>query len=780
MKSLLAFAALAVAAAPAFADGPRYLLDVEGANPGKEIVLNRPPDGLVPIQVILNAPLSDAHQPVRLSMSQFAGDRGSFPVQIRAACDSTDGVQSLDFTKSTAQGICLYIPPLPGDGRYTGSMLLVSPEPQALVKPFVITRPQAVLAVQPIAPQLVTLSPWGRFVRDKTRNPSAAPQQTFRVILSEKSGLVDAKGIMVKLSVSKSPANFDLKKNIAFRIDGCEIPCLDSGPIADSPALRLRSVPAGGQLGIDVALYGLKPGEYNAVLQFSSLNSAADDSQKQSLVIQVRDPVWSAVLCLLVALVMSFFGTKVVVGLRWRAAAQQRIEAVSPQWFARLPPMLAVVWVRAVLHQAKALSRGIWLTGTNLIDEQIDGVRDVVRLLDQAHQLCDRLNRAGLDVYLLRRILLDVQKVESRLDAGPPDPATIARIQADLAAFEDWLGTDDKKLGRFTREVIPDIKRLVGEVEAVVKTGHAAAMSNDTITKLRADINGELESPLQTPDDMSRLYRDYARLGAFWSARKNQEEFEKELHEFPDLEEMLRIVDYFDWLILNDAATKCEVHSPENDNFDAPEAYVPLQFSVEANNPAYPQLAQSYLFRNRVEYAWTFTLNPAAGRLRAWLRDLWRTRQHLPSGQKTFEAVSHGPSMVCYFPSGGEAEVEVALKYLGNDPLNLPAKTFAIRKSNDYGIERLWHPFARESGSDRLGDRGPCGHRQRPLDVLLQGSSLWLRAGLPRTLHVGRRDRSNQELRPKHASVLAIVLAAAGAANAALSATFIAVAAAAR
>lgn len=695
MKSLLPLVVVlvATAAAPAFGEGPRYLLDMENANPGKEIVVSRPPDGLVPIQVVLNAPLSEARQPIRLSMSQFTGDRGSFVVQIRAACDSTDGVQSLDFTKSTAQGICLYIPPLPGDGRYTGSMLLVSPEPQALVKPFVITRPQAVLTVQPISPQLVTLSPWGRFVRDRTLNPSAAPQQTFHVILSEKSGVADAKGIMVKLSVSKSPANFDLKKNIAFRTDGCEIPCLDSGPIADSAELRFRSVPAGGQLGIDVALYGLKPGEYNAVLQFSSLNSAADDSQKQSLVIQVRDPVWSAILCLLLALAMSFYGTKVVVGLRWRASAQQQIEAVSPQWFARLPPMLAVVWVRAVLHQAKALSCRIWLTGTSLIDEQIIGVRDVVKLLDQAHRLCDRLCRAGLDVYLLRRILLDVQKVESRLDAGAPDPATIASIQADLSAFEDWLGTDDKKLGRFTREVIPDIKRLVGEVKAEVKTGHAAAMNDDTIARLLADIHGELKSSLQTPDEMNKLYRDYAKLGAFWSARKNPEEFEKERHEFPDLQEMLRIVDYYDWLRLNDPATKCEVHSPENDNFDAPEAYVPLQFSVEANNPAYPQLTQSYLFRNVVEYAWTFTLNPAAGRLRTLLRDLRRTRPrarlHPPSGQKTFEAVSHGPSMVCYFPSGGEAEVKVALKYLGNAPLSLAAKTFAIRKSNDYGILSL-------------------------------------------------------------------------------------------
>jgi hypothetical protein len=159
MKCLfaLAFTLFAMASEPAFSQEPRYLLDVEGATPGKEIVISRPPNGLFPIRVILNvAPPAQAAgqpaatpKPVQVTMSQFAGDRGSFAVQI-LACDSRKAAQSLDFTSSAVQTICLWIPPLPGDGRYTGSMLFSSEDAKPLVKPFVITRSQAVLIVQPI------------------------------------------------------------------------------------------------------------------------------------------------------------------------------------------------------------------------------------------------------------------------------------------------------------------------------------------------------------------------------------------------------------------------------------------------------------------------------------------------------------------------------------------------------------------------------------------------------------------------------------------------------
>jgi hypothetical protein len=671
MKNLFALVVVlvATAAAPAFGEGPLYQLDVEGATPGKEIVVSRPPDGLVPVQVVLNPPAKQAGQPVqpgqpvRVSMSQFAGDRGSFAVQIRAACDSAEGVQSLDFAKSGMQGICLYIPALPGDGRYTGSMLLIPPDSQPLVKPFVITRPQAVLTVQPIAPQLVTLPFWDS-------GSPADPQQTFRVVLSEKSGTADASGIMVKLAVSKSPANFDLEKNIAFRIRNKEVPDLESGPSTNSNQTDLRTVRAGGQLGIDVALYGLKPGEYNAVLQFSSPNSAADDSQKQNLVIQVRSSIWWAVVCLIAAAFFSFVATKVLAGLRWRASLQRQIHDLKPQWLGRLPRILAVVWVGAVLHQAKKLSSRFWLTGTDLIDSQVGSVRSMLKLLDQARQLHDLLTRT-LDDFILRRVVIGLENVESRLEAGAPDDATAACVQADLKKFEDWLATD-KILDKFQDDVIPDVSKLLRDVAA-----DPAASALPQIKELVARIGAELTPLPADTAKMSDLYRHYALLRVLWAARKNPAELAKELAVYPDLTEVLRVADEWDWERLQGA--KLKLRLPESASPEGLEAYVPLQFSVEHDDEKDAGLTQSYLFKHKVDFAWTFTLTPVRG--------FWETIHMLPQPHEvTLRPVTRGPSVVQYFPCGGQLRVQVDLHYYGQPRTGLHHEGLAIQNSSEFGF----------------------------------------------------------------------------------------------
>ena len=102
---------------------------------------------------------------------------------------------------------------------------------------------------------------------------------------------------------------------------------------------------------------------------------------------------------------------------------------------------LAVVWVRAALHQANRLSAKFWLISPDLIEGQLNEVRTMRKILDQAHQLRDLLTRA-LDPFLLRRVLIDLDGVVSGLDAGALDDATATRIQGYLRSFEDWLAKD--------------------------------------------------------------------------------------------------------------------------------------------------------------------------------------------------------------------------------------------------------------------------------------------------------------------------------------------------
>src|SRR5207244_1508005 len=104
-------------------------------------------------------------KPVRVTLSQFSGDRGSFSVDLLSTCDPKASVekQPMDIPSFGVKSICLSIPPLPGEGKYTGSMVFGSDDAAPLVKPMAITRPQAALIVFPIAPRSIQLPFAGGF-----------------------------------------------------------------------------------------------------------------------------------------------------------------------------------------------------------------------------------------------------------------------------------------------------------------------------------------------------------------------------------------------------------------------------------------------------------------------------------------------------------------------------------------------------------------------------------------------------------------------------------------
>jgi len=671
MKRLwIAVTLLVLVSAPAFGQEPRYLLDAEFANPGKEVSVSRPQEGLFPIRLILNAtpvatgqPAPPSPKPVNLVMSQFSGERGSFLVEILDGCQSNSQVakQPMDFPATKVIELCMKIPPLPGDGKYTGSMLLSSEDGKPLVKPFVITGPQAALVAHSISPQFITIPFLSRITR--SYGSSSDPQQRLSIVLSERSGNADADGVMIGVTVSKSPGGFDMKRNMSFTINGKDVRDLDSGPPIDPSENRLRTVPARGQRALDVSLFGLEPGEYNAVLGFSSPNSAADDSQKQNLVIQVRDSIWWAIIFLLVAVSISFISTKVLAGLRWRANVQRQIHDLTPLWFSSMGPTLAVVWVRAALHQANRLSAKFWLISPDLIEGQLNEVRTMRKILDQAHQLRDLLTRA-LDPFLLRRVLIGLDGEVSGLDAGALDDATVTRIQAYFQSFEDWLAKD-KILAKFESEVMPAVRSLESEIASGTIPDAAKTMIYD----LRLAISAALAKPPESVEGMNDLYRKYAKLRALWDGRSDP----VALIGSQDLMEVLRIADDRDWQRLKTANLKIRI--PASSDTTGLETYMPLQFSVESTDT----VAGSYLFKHKVQYCWTFTLQPT----KQTLKELMHFK-HRPVAA-TLTPVSMGPSVAQYFPRRGNIQVTVELRYQG-ESLFVAAQNVEIFDSSKVGF----------------------------------------------------------------------------------------------
>jgi hypothetical protein len=649
---------------------PRYQLDGE-TTPGKEVVVSRPQDGLFPVRVILNvAPLAAGQsaaappKPVRVIMSQFSGDRSSFPVEILYGCQSTSQVatQPLVVPATGMIELCLRIPPLPGDGKYTGSML-ISDDAGTLVKPFAITGPQATLVGHSISPQFITLPFLSRLTG--TYGSLSEPERRFTIVLSEKSGNTSADNLMASLAVSKSPDGFDMNRNMLFKV-GKDVLDLESGPPAAGVQRQLRRVPARGQLGLDVSLFGLEPGEYNAVLGFSSPNSVADESQKQNLVIQVRDSIWWAVIFLVLAVSISFLATKVLAGLRWRANMQRQILNVTPQWFSGLAPTLAVVWVRAVLHQANRLSAKFWLTSPDLIEAQVKDVSTTLKVLDQVHQLRGLLTRA-LDQFLLRRVLIDLDNVVSNLDAGAPDDATVARIQTDLKTFEDWLAKD-KILTKFASDVMPDIRAL----DSGIASSATPEATKAIVEELKETIQADLANTPTTIEGMNELYRKYARLMVLCDEINGPPAVAVN----PDLMKMLAVADDGDWARVKLATLR--IRMPASSSPDGLEAFVPLQFSVESDDP----VAASYLFKHKIQYAWSFTLNPQK---RTFPELVHLKRQPVPA---TLTPLSLGPSVVQYFPRSGDVRVAVELRYQGESVSVTTPGSVEVSDSKSVGFFR--------------------------------------------------------------------------------------------
>jgi hypothetical protein len=271
------------------------------------------------------------------------------------------------------------------------------------------------------------------------------------------------------------------------------------------------------------------------------------------------------------------------------------------------------------------------------------------------------LTRA-LDDFLLRRVLIDLDEVESRLEAGAPDDAAVTPIQTELKTFEDWLAKD-KSLAKFQNDVIPDIDKLLREISS----GQIPSAAQPKINHLMKIIETALKSPPKNTEKMNELYRNYAQLRALWIWRNDPDELIDELAAYPNLKEVLRIADQREWKRLKE--TKLKIRPPDNESSDGLEAYVPLRFSVEPNDLHRPELAQSYLFRHKVECAWTFTLTPA----RRGLERIHLWRLTLESGRRRVEPVylkqqpepitrclrSMGPSAVHYFPRAGRAEIQV-------------------------------------------------------------------------------------------------------------------------
>ena len=142
------------------------------------------------------------------------------------------------------------------------------------------------------------------------------------------------------------------------------------------------------------------------------------------------------------------------------------------------------------------------------VENHLNGVTNIVKLLDQARKLRERLNGA-LGFLLLRRVLPSLERSINRIGTDVPDDQAVTAIQAELTAFENWL-KPDTFVSTSWANIQPSLSKLQSRIQG----------SQDDVTKVQifAQLSSQLSSALKAPtkpDEVEDAYHTYSQL-MFW------------------------------------------------------------------------------------------------------------------------------------------------------------------------------------------------------------------------------------------------------------------------
>jgi hypothetical protein len=657
---------------------------------GAAVVLTRPADGLLSLNLISTV---SAQCQAEVKITTFTSENGSVDLDLLAnrAAAGLDHSQTLAvmFKPNEILTVWLRVPPLQTATHYNGRLVINAAGQEPVTK--------AISVVQS-APEQGTLvldhTTVSRTVSRPFWPPGAGGNAVFSVVLHEKTDKIQLRGISARLEgVANSPdAGFDLHQNIVFALKSPAVKDavpVDLGLAPSESDVALRTIKAGEQAGVEVTLKDLNPGDYAATLRFTASNSTSEDAQKLQLNLHVRSWIGWAVLWLFGALVISFFGTKVLVNQQQRAILLEQIRALEPEWLSSFLPIPPVVWVRAVLHQAKKLSARHWLTSPDLIASNVNSVKNTVSVLETAHKLRVQLE-SNLDPLLYKAAILAIDPVIARIETTPLSDAAMQSINTDLNVFNDWLDSD-KFASAFWKVLKPWADSLLSEM-GTTQVGSADSDVNRRFNELRDSLQDNLAAVPQSRTNAEAIYRLYAQLRLLWDERESDLAELVRLSELEDIDAFFKEADQLLWDRLRNA--RPVIRLAEDDTTDDREAYEVLKFRVELDDPL---VKRSYLFRYKVAYHWKFTWTPesATGLRRRWraagvkVRKWFGIKERLASEYPQHRRLVGAATCCWYFPRAGHVGVFVELHYHGKEPNNnsvsAESRHFDVDPSGDFG-----------------------------------------------------------------------------------------------
>jgi hypothetical protein len=403
----------------------------------------------------------------------------------------------------------------------------------------------------------------------------------------------------------------------------------------------------------------------------------------------VRDSVWLAVGWMIIGLIFSFTLNKIVIFMRRRASLLQQINVLDNRPLIKdevqvlTPPE---VRVKAVLHQAKRLSRRFWLTSPEVIEANVNNLKGTVSVLDKIYDLRQKLKNGFYDNHPLvfRRADRALDRMLLRVDRSELADPELQNINLELAAFNEWL-VPDKFVNAFLEEFWPDLESLVSAVNPEPSTDQAIK-----------DLKNQLETALKAtrPSNIAGVedvYGKYARLRILWQNR-GKSYLSKLIQAQSQVIDLLELADNCLWDEIKEKNFRVTLPDATE-----PEAYEVLTFTVKTDDPA---INDSYLFCHKITYEWGFYLEPSRWSIiKVFCLCLRLSLKNPPLTPRSL-----GPSVAQYFPRPGEVTVEAQPIYNLENALkrahppdkvvnNKPTpKKLSIRLSTDFqGLKiRAW------------------------------------------------------------------------------------------
>jgi hypothetical protein len=644
-----------------------FTFDLAGSS-GK-ITLARPADGLIPLRLIYKpAPTATGLDVfAHVTAPSLVGD-GNTAAAVRVAttyirvgsCETPPTHLAADLqVRNNWEPVCLLVNPL-APGKYTGWFLVtastVDPKTRetknldmSLTQLEISEVPPAALTathmtVSQPSPIKLTLPVFG----------FNSGQADLYATLREKEGKADVAGLAVSMDVFAAPSSFD-RSQVTTYLGRDQTDLFTSEPN--------RKILAGQQVDVRLALGRLEAGDYTIAFKFTGTNAPSDDSQKITAQVHVRDHWLWPMLSILAATFFSFLANKVIAAKRRRAALLEKIGGLRPAWLDEFADSQPVVWVRAMLSQAEDLSSRYWLTSPDTIEARVNMVANVLKVLDEARRLRERLDD-GLDFLVFRRVVQSLERLVERIGAGALDDISVGKFETDMAAFEDWLNKDRYPLTLWG-QILPEIQQVQAEIAA----NPGATPTVAEFVAANTALTASLASPPSTTSAANAAYRNYVILSILWSCRNNAETLAQCAGAGGDVLKLFDIVDRLDWETLKEAPLT--IQFPTNSNPDGIEAFSPLTFSIIAGGAP---VEKSYLFRHNMSVNWRIQLEPESRRLRRTPKPITLTPKIL------------GPSVMQYFPFGGTVHASAELSYRGNPhPVNTDEK-LVIEPSREFGV----------------------------------------------------------------------------------------------